>query len=86
MTVSYEKSVHLILSQIADSSASLMRGASVSSSDGLKGRVLASTCNNILPYVVPRPFEFAAVQKMKDESGSWEKVLVNFKSRSGSCY
>lgn len=41
MTVSYEKSVHLILSQIADSSASLMRGASVSSSNGLKGRVLA---------------------------------------------
>lgn len=40
MTVSYEKSVHLFLSQIADSSASL-RGASVSSSNGLKGRVLA---------------------------------------------
>lgn len=40
MTVSYEKSVHLILSQIADSSASL-RGASVRSSNGLKGRVIA---------------------------------------------
>lgn len=38
----------------------------------------ASTCNSVLPYVVPRPFEFAIVQKMKDESGSWGKSTGDF--------
>lgn len=59
----------LTLSQIADSSASLMRGASVSSSNALTEGQGASTCNSILLHVVPRPFEFAIGQKMKDELG-----------------